>query len=84
MSRNVLDYEPEIALFIPDHDPLRFYAAIAEAGHSLLKNGGKLYVEINACFGEETIKLLQDYGYADTELLGDLSGKPRFVIAVRK
>lgn len=62
MQRNVLDYEPATALFVPDNDPLLFYREIAEFGKTHLKNGGKLYFEINQAFGNETVELLSNLG----------------------
>jgi release factor glutamine methyltransferase len=83
MHRNVLDFEPELALFVPDSDPLLFYSVIAEKGKVLLKKGGKLYFEIHEEFGEEVISLLGKMGYSDTRLFKDLNGKDRIVAAVK-
>ena len=80
MAPNVLDYEPEKALFVPDRDPLLFYRAIATA--PLLKSGGNLYVEINARFGRETAVMLSDLGFREIEIIRDLAGKDRIVTAV--
>lgn len=82
MHRNVLEYEPAQALFVPDDDPLLFYRAIARQGKQALKRGGALYFEINEAFGRETIALLLAEGYAGMELRADLSGKPRIVKAL--
>lgn len=81
MDRNVLDWEPSLALFVPDDDPLRFYRAIARLGRSLLKPGGKLYFEINRSFGAETASMLEEMDYKNTFVQKDLSGNDRFVIA---
>jgi release factor glutamine methyltransferase len=59
MNRNVLDYEPHLALFVPDDDPLIFYRHIAEFATKHLRTGGKLYLEINEALGNETAALLQ-------------------------
>lgn len=83
MERNVLDYEPHIALFVPDDDPLLFYRRIAEAGLSILKKGGKLYFEINRRYGKETVEMLTRLGYADVELNADLFGNDRMVKAIK-
>ncbi len=83
MDRNVLDWEPSSALFVPDEDPLLFYRAIAAWGRKLLLAGGKVYVEINRAFGSEVTALFQAGGYADAHLLKDISGNDRFVIATR-
>lgn len=55
MEPNVLDWEPELALFVPDNDPLRFYRRIAVLGRKLLNPGGKLYFEINRAYGCEIV-----------------------------
>ena len=83
MSRNVLDYEPSIALFVPDDDPLRFYRAIARVGKYALKPEGQLYFEINPLYAEEMKAMLEEEGYKDTELLEDQFGKQRFTKSIR-
>lgn len=77
MHRNVLEFEPELALFVPDDDPLLFYRAIAKKGKQLLKPDGKLYFEINEEFGEEIDSLLSQLGYFDIQIIKDLNGKNR-------
>lgn len=79
MQKNVLDFEPSLALFVPDNDPLKFYSRIAELSGKLLKPGGALYFEINERFGEETKKILQSRGFVDCRILQDLYGKDRMV-----
>ena len=59
MERNVLDWEPGLALFVPDDDPLLFYRKIAEAGLRILSPKGRLYYEINRAYGKETVELLE-------------------------
>ena len=81
MERNVLDYEPRQALFVPDDDPLRFYRAIASIAATVLAPGGRLYVEINRRFGQETAALFEQQGFADTRVLKDSFGNDRFVTA---
>ncbi|MDU0370660.1 peptide chain release factor N(5)-glutamine methyltransferase [Hymenobacter endophyticus] len=81
MRPNVLEYEPDTALFVPDNDPLLFYRRIAELGRSLLAENGVLYVEINEQFAAETIELLQGLGYVAAEALPDIFGKYRMVRA---
>lgn len=81
MERNVLDYEPRQALFVPDDDPLRFYRAIASIAAAVLTPGGRLYVEINRRFGQETAALFEQQGFADTRVLKDSFGNDRFVTA---
>lgn len=82
MHRNVLDYEPGLALFVPDKDPLLFYRAIGKKGKSLLKKGGKLYYEIHEYYGNQVIELLENLGYSSIQLIKDLNGKDRMVSAV--
>lgn len=79
MASNVLDYEPEIALFVPDSDPLRFYRALAEWASSILKPGGKCYFEINEAYGAKIKKLYEDRGFSGVEIMEDFRGKDRFV-----
>ncbi|WP_080905288.1 peptide chain release factor N(5)-glutamine methyltransferase [Parabacteroides sp. Marseille-P3160] len=83
MEPNVLDYEPATALFVPDNDPLLFYRSIAETGLSLLRPGGSLYFEINARCGAITLDMLRRKSYSSIELSQDLSGKDRFIKAIR-
>jgi len=83
MERNVLDWEPDLALFVPDADPLLFYRTIATMGIDLLRRGGKLYFEINRMFGETTVMMLSDLNYKNIYLRKDISGNDRFVIAER-
>ena len=81
MERNVLDYEPHIALFVPDNDPLLYYWHIAHFGKKKLRRYGRLYFEINAAYGSMVVEMLEEEGYKDIELIQDLSGKDRIVKA---
>jgi len=83
MSSTVLDFEPEMALFVPDEAPLLFYEAIAKKGQKLLKEKGKLYFEINEQFGKETGSMLEKNGYKNVQLLKDLQGRDRMVRAIK-
>ena len=83
MEANVLDWEPELALFVPDTDPLRFYRRIAQKGLDWLTEGGALYFEINRAYGAETVRMLEECGYRDIALRKDLSGNDRMIKAVR-
>lgn len=83
MDVNVLDWEPDLALFVPDDDPLCFYNRIAELGHELLYPAGKIYFEINRAFGEEVVRLLQAKDYREVKIKKDLSGNDRMVVAVK-
>jgi release factor glutamine methyltransferase len=81
MHKNIIDYEPHIALFVPDTDPLIFYRAIAELALSLLKPGGGVFFEINEQYGHETAELLELKGYRNIILRKDIHGKERMVKA---
>jgi release factor glutamine methyltransferase len=82
MDRNVLDYEPHSALFVPDDDPLRFYRSIGQYAATHLAPTGLLILEINEHFGPETCQLLQQQGF-ETQLQQDFRGKDRSIIAIR-
>ncbi len=79
MSPNVLDYEPELALFVPDNDPLRFYKALAVWAAGILNPGGKCYFEINEAYGSKIRRLYEEKGFSNVEILQDFRGKDRFV-----
>lgn len=81
MSSSVLDYEPHVALFVDDSDPLIFYRKIAQLAWGALGKGGELYFEINEAFGSETAELCRQCGFAEAEVVQDLFGKERFVVA---
>ncbi|WP_420316785.1 peptide chain release factor N(5)-glutamine methyltransferase [Ekhidna sp.] len=82
MPKNVIDYEPEIALFVPDDDPLIFYKRIADEGLRCLKIGGILYFEIHENFGNEIKIYLQNNGYSDIAIHQDMQGKDRMLSAL--
>ena len=82
MENNVLDYEPHTALFVPDDAPLMFYEAIGRYGLVALKDGGKLYFEINPLYAVEMVGMLSQQGYDDIAVTRDSQGKKRFVTAV--
>lgn len=82
MAKNVLDWEPATALFVPDDDPLRFYRAIAKAGQALLKTGGSLFFEINWLFAQEMHRMLEAEGYSEIAVRQDMFGKKRMMSAV--
>lgn len=81
MEKNVLDWEPSTALFVPNSDPLRFYRSIARLGRRLLQNEGKLYFEINWMFAQEMKQMLTEEGYTDIGLRKDIFGKERMMRA---
>lgn len=79
MHRNVVDYEPHTALFVADSDPLCFYRSIAQNGVKMLRDGGSLYFEIYERFGAQMVKMLEEMGYSDSEVVKDVFGKERMV-----
>lgn len=81
MEPNVLQWEPSLALFVPDDDPLRFYRCIAVLGRDMLADGGRLYFEINRAYGREMVEMLRAMGYVGVRVEKDLSQNDRFVIA---
>lgn len=81
MEPNVLQWEPSLALFVPDDDPLRFYRRIAVLGRGMLADGGRLYFEINRAYGREMVEMLRTMGYVGVRVEKDLSQNDRFVIA---
>ena len=81
MRRNVLEHEPDLALFVPDCNPLLFYKAISDWALELLRPGGLLFVEQNEALPAETAALFS--GFSRCETVNDLSDKPRFTFAVR-
>lgn len=82
METNVLGYEPHIALFVPDNDPLRFYRVVAGLGKKALVPGGMLYFEINPLESEAMKSMLSDAGYHDIEIRKDIFGKQRMIKAI--
>lgn len=80
MRKNVLDYEPAIALFVPDDDPLKFYRAIARWSERFLDKEGKAMTEINEMLGKETEEVFKSSGFHHTEVVKDFFDKNRFVI----
>lgn len=84
MHRNVLNFEPHSALFVEEHAPLIFYAAIADLAKVHLSDGGSLYFEINQYLGPEMVDLLQKKGFTDVNLLQDINGVDRMVSAKLK
>jgi release factor glutamine methyltransferase len=83
MKNNVMDFEPHMALFVPDEDPLLFYRRITEFSETWLSKGGKLYVEINEQFGHEVVNMLNSAGFRAVEIHKDMQGKVRMVCGIR-
>ena len=79
MSKNVLDYEPDLALFVPNDNPLLFYKSIVEFSQNNLKPEGELYLEINQYLAEETQLLLDANNFQDIELRKDIFGNQRML-----
>lgn len=79
MEANVLDWEPETALFVPDDDPLRFYRQILALAKKQLNPQGQVWFEINERMGEEILSLCHEMGFPKAEILKDFAGKLRFV-----
>lgn len=80
MSRNVLDFDPPLALFVDDNDPLLFYRHILAFAQKHLSSNGMLAMEINERFGTETLQQLAENGFSGV-LHKDFRGKDRFVTA---
>lgn len=76
---NVLDFEPHLALFVEDTDPLIFYSKIAQLAKDNLMAGGKLYYEINQYLGSETVTLLEQTGFTNVLLRKDFVGNNRMI-----
>jgi len=81
MSNNVLEWEPEKALFAPVDDPLYFYKKILEFSNYHLSGKGKLFLEINENYGLELKELIKEYSFTQVILYQDFRGKNRFIIA---
>lgn len=82
MEFNVLDYEPHLALFVPDSNPLLFYSKIADVSLKLLKEGGRLFFEINPDYANDLVEMLKEKGFNDVELKKDITGKLRMLKVV--
>ena len=79
----MLDYEPHLALFVPDDDPLLFYRAITLFAVKHLTANGRLYFEINQEYPAETASLLEQAGFRKVEVHTDCFDKPRFISAIK-
>ncbi len=83
MESNVLDYEPHLALFVSDDDPLVFYRSLARQGKQALRSSGHLAVEVNTALADEAAELLEQHQYNNIRINNDLFGRPRFVTCQR-
>jgi release factor glutamine methyltransferase len=79
MRKNVLDFEPPVALFVDDSDPLLFYRKISEISKDILDQNGRIYFEINEKMGDEVASLLSASGFNAIKIIKDLHEKDRFV-----
>ena len=79
MSKRVYDFEPSIALFVDDDDPLIFYKKIITLAKTDLNEGGWLFIEINENFGKETARLMFDL--QNVTIHKDINGKDRWISA---
>ena len=84
MHQNILDHEPDIALFVDDKDPLMYYNRIADQAKDSLVSMGSLYFEINDMFGDKIVNMLSLKGFVNIELKKDINDKERMVKAVWK
>ena len=84
MKKNVLDYEPDLALFVANNNPLIFYKKIAQLAFESLNENGKLFFEINEQFGADTIAMLTEIGFVNIALKKDINDKDRMVKATKK
>lgn len=80
MKNNVLLYEPHLALFVSDEDPLIFYKKILDFSNRNLAKNGKIYMEINENLGKETELLFKNFNY-QTSIIKDIRGKDRLLFA---
>lgn len=83
MNRNVLEFEPHSALFVPDSDPLIYYKAILKWASATLKPNGRIYFEINEEMGRQISELLSLYSYSDIKIIADINGKDRIIKGTR-
>lgn len=83
MAKNVLDFEPHIALFVEDDNPLIFYKRIVNLAEKSLREGSMLAMEINEQLGNETANLLYEGSFKNIEIIKDINGKDRFVVAYK-
>lgn len=84
MDNNVLQHEPETALFVPDNDPLLFYRAISDLAQKMLCSGGGLYFEINREYGKETASMMRAMGFDSVELRKDFMENDRMVKGTKR
>jgi release factor glutamine methyltransferase len=79
MNSNVLDFEPHLALFVPNDSPIIFYERIANLAFQKLNQNGFLFFELNPDFANQVIEMLKILGFSNVELKKDLQGKNRML-----
>ena len=79
MNKNVLDFEPPLALFVSDSDPLIYYKAILKLADTILLPAGYLYFEINEAMGNPLIELFKAFDYVHIEIVLDINDKERII-----
>ncbi len=79
MHRNVLNFEPSEALFVPDNDPLKYYRRILEQASTHLTTMGQVYFEINESYGKDLVDLARSLGFESVDLFQDCFGKDRML-----
>jgi release factor glutamine methyltransferase len=84
MSERVLSFEPHIALFVNDSEPLVFYDAILKLAEVLLLPGGRIYFEINEVMGSALVDMLDSFGYSEIKIITDINDKQRFIEGRKK
>ena len=84
MDRNVVDFEPDMALFVPDNTPLVFYERIADVALVGLREGGRLYFEIHERFAEECARMLRAKGFDNVVIHNDMNSKPRMAVCTKR
>lgn len=83
LRKNVVDYEPASALFVPDEDPLLFYRAVSRWSQRFLSPEGKGLTEINEVLPKETVAVFRDYGFSEIDVVKDFFDKNRFVFYMK-
>jgi len=84
MNKNVTEFEPHIAIFVDDNNPIVFYRKIASLAIKSLNDGGYIFFEINELFHKEVLDLLNKIGFVDITLKNDINDKPRMIKACKK
>jgi release factor glutamine methyltransferase len=79
MRNNVLDFEPHVALFVPDEEPLLYYKSILKIADKILLPEGRLYFEINESLGKSMEGLLKEFRYSDIQIINDINNKERII-----